>query len=121
MRLNPHLQFDGQCEAAFRFYAGCLYGEITFMMRYGETPEGDKVPPEWRDKIIHATVVIGDYMLQGADVPADSYQKPQGFTVNLNLQDPTKAKRIFHALAEDGTVKMEVTGNVLDARFRNAH
>jgi hypothetical protein len=21
MRLNPHLQFDGQCEAAFKFYA----------------------------------------------------------------------------------------------------
>ena len=22
MRLNPHLQFDGQCEAAFKFYEG---------------------------------------------------------------------------------------------------
>ena len=107
MRLNPHLQFDGQCEAAFKFYETCFGGKVTFLMKYGETPEGDKVQPEWRNKIIHATLVMGDYMLQGADVPADSYQKPQCFSVNLNLQDATKAERIFHALAGNGTVKME--------------
>ena len=107
MRLNPHLQFEGRCEAAFKFYETCLGGKITFMIRYAETPAGDKVPPEWRDKVIHATIAVGDYMLQGADVPPGYYQKPQGFSVNLNLLDLAKAERVFNALAENGTVKMK--------------
>ena len=107
MRLNPHLQFEGRCEAAFKFYETCLGGKITFMIRYAETPSGDKVPPEWRDKVIHATIAVGDYMLQGADVPPGQYQKPQGFSVNLNLLDLAKAERVFNALAENGTVKMK--------------
>jgi hypothetical protein len=34
MRLNPHLQFDGQCEAAFKLYEQCLGGKIVMMMTY---------------------------------------------------------------------------------------
>jgi uncharacterized glyoxalase superfamily protein PhnB len=26
MQLNPHLAFNGQCEAAFKFYEKCLGG-----------------------------------------------------------------------------------------------
>jgi PhnB protein len=107
MRLNPHLQFEGRCEAAFKFYETCLGGKITFMMRYAETPAGDKVLPEWRDKVIHATIAVGEYVLQGADVPPEQYQKPQGFSVNLNLPDLAKAEGIFNALAQNGTVKMK--------------
>jgi PhnB protein len=107
MRLNPHLQFEGRCEEAFKFYETCLGGKITFMMRYAETPAGDQVLPEWRDKVIHATIAVGDYMLQGADAPPEQYQKPQGFSVNLNLPDLAKAEGVFNALAENGTVKMK--------------
>jgi PhnB protein len=106
MRLNPHLHFDGHCETAFKYYETCLGGKITFMMRYAETPAGDKVQPEWRNKIIHATIVVDDYMLQGADVPVDQYRKPQGFSVTLHLEDLAKAERIFNALAEGGEVMM---------------
>lgn len=31
MRLNPHLRFNGDCEAAFKFYEKCLGGKITFI------------------------------------------------------------------------------------------
>jgi PhnB protein len=108
MRLNLHLQFAGQCEAAFKFYETCLAGKITFMMRYAETPAANDVQPEWRDKIIHATIVVGNYMLQGSDVPPDQFQKPQGFSVNLNVDDLARAERIFTALAENGTVKVKL-------------
>jgi PhnB protein len=33
MQLNPHLNFDGECEAAFKFYEQVLGGKITFSMR----------------------------------------------------------------------------------------
>jgi len=79
------------------------------MMRYAEAPLGESVEPAgWRDKIYHVTLVVGDYMLQGADVPPESYQTPQGFSLNLELQDVEKGERIFKALAQNGTVKMQL-------------
>ena len=32
MQFNPYLNFDGQCDAAFKFYAQVLGGKITFQM-----------------------------------------------------------------------------------------
>src|SRR5437868_11541643 len=102
MRLIPYLQFDGQCEAAFKLYETCLDGKITFMTRYAEAPGGHKPQPAgWGERIYHVTLVMGDYMLQGADVPSESYERPQGFSLNLELQDaargehlqPTRAQR----------------------------
>ena len=31
MQLNPYLHFNGQCEAAFKFYEQCLGGKIEAM------------------------------------------------------------------------------------------
>ena len=63
MRLNPYLVFNGQCEAAFKFYAQCLGGKIEAMFTHGETPAAQHVPPEWQSKIMHAHLVIGDHAL----------------------------------------------------------
>jgi len=49
MKLNPHLTFNGQCEAAFRFYEKCLGGEIGLMMTYGESPVAGQMTPDWRE------------------------------------------------------------------------
>jgi len=56
MQLNAHLTFNGQCEAAFRFYEKCLGGKIVLMMMYGDSPMAGQTPPAWRKKIIHATL-----------------------------------------------------------------
>ena len=48
MKLNPHLTFNGECEAAFRFYEKCLGGTIGMMMTYGESPVDEQMAPGWR-------------------------------------------------------------------------
>ena|ERR1700733_2466616 len=63
MRLNPHLQFDGQCESAFKFYEQCLGGRIVVMMTYGESPGGEQMQAEWRKRILHTTLSVGNYLL----------------------------------------------------------
>lgn len=117
MRLNPHLQFDGQCESAFRFYEQCLGGRIVVMLTYGEFPTGKQMQKEWRRKILHTTLAVGNYLLQGADVPPESYQKPQGFSVMLNVEDATEAERIFNGLLQKGTVQMELQETFWAVRF----
>ena len=117
MRLNPHLQFDGQCESAFRFYEQCLGGRIVVMMTYGETPVGDQMQEGWRNKILHTTLAVGSYLLQGGDVPPNSYQKPQGFSVMLNIEDATEAERIFNGLSHNGAVRMSLQETFWAKRF----
>jgi len=108
MRLNPQLAFNGQCEAAFRFYERCLGGKIAFLLTWGNSPMADQAPAEWRDKICHATLTVGDNVLAGSDPAPGQYEQPKGFSMLLGLKDPSDAERIFHALAENGTVQMPI-------------
>lgn len=117
MQLNPYLFFDGQCEAAFKFYEKCLGGKITAMLVHEGTPAAEHVPPEWRNKIMHARLVLGDQVLMGSDVPPDHRQKPQGFSVTLGVDKPGDAERIFHALAEGGKVTMPIEETFWAHRF----
>ena len=74
MQLNPYLSFNGQCEAAFKFYQQCLGGEIVAMMTYAGSPMAEQTPPEWHNKILHARLVVGDKVLMGSDAPPDRYE-----------------------------------------------
>lgn len=117
MRLNPYLTFNGQCEAAFKFYERCLHGKIVMMMTYGDSPMAGQTPPDWHTKIVHATFAWGEHVLQGADALPESYHKPQGFSVLLNLDSPEQADSIFHALAEEGTVQIPLQESFWASRF----
>lgn len=117
MRLNPHLQFNGQCEAAFRFYEKSLGGKISFMMTYGESPMAEQTPSDWQKKIIHATFAVGDQVLAGADAWAEHYRKPQGFSVTLEVDTAAEAERIFKALAQNGMVQMPIQETFWAQRF----
>src|SRR5712692_6894408 len=105
MRLNPYLTFNGHCEVAFNFYEKCLGGKA-MIMRYGDTPMAKEVPAEWHNKILHTTLAVGNYMLQGADVLPDQYERPQGFSVMLNISSAEDAERIFKTLSENGSAKI---------------
>jgi PhnB protein len=117
MQLNPHLAFDGQCEAAFRFYEQCLGGKIGFLMTYGDSPLAEQVASDWGNKIVHATLALGDQRLTGADEPAEWYRKPQGFSVLLSVEAAPEAERIFEALAKNGTVRMPLQETFWALRF----
>jgi PhnB protein len=117
MELNPYLFFNGQCEAAFKFYAKVLGGDIIMMMSHEGTPAAGQVPPEWQGKIIHARMKVGDKTLMGSDAPPGNQETMQGFSVTLGVADPAEAERIFHALAENGTVRMPIGETFWAVRF----
>jgi len=106
MQLNPYLFFNGQCEAAFKFYAQVLGGKIDGMLTHAGTPAEQQVPAEWRDKIMHARLIVGDQVLMASDAPPDHYEKPTGFSVSIQIKDKAEAEHIFKALAEGGKVQM---------------
>jgi PhnB protein len=117
MKLNPYLIFNGECEAAFKFYEHCLGGKIDAMMPHAGTPAEEHVPAAWRDKILHASMTIDGEVLMASDAPPDQYQKPQGFSVTLHIKDPAEAERVFDALAEGGTIQMLLEQTFWATRF----
>ena len=117
MQLNPYLLFNGQCETAFKFYEQCLGGKTVFKMTYGDSPMSDKTPSAWRGKILHATMMVEDQVLNGADAPPDRYDVSKGFSVILGIKEPEEAERIFNTLAEKGTVDMPLQQTFWAERF----
>jgi PhnB protein len=117
MRINPYLHFNGKCEAAFKFYEQVLGGKIEGVFRYQGTPAAEQVPAEWRNKIMHAALMIGDQVLMGSDSPPQFQEEPKGFAVSIQVEEPVEAERIFQALAEGGTVRMPIQETFWAARF----
>jgi PhnB protein len=117
MQVNPYLLFNGQCEAAFKFYEKCLSGKIDAMLTHASMPAEQQVASEWKDKILHARMTVGQEALMGSDVPPDRYERPAGFSVSIQVKEPEEAERIFHALAENGTVHLPIGPTFWSVRF----
>ena len=117
MQLSPYLLFKGDCEAAFKFYERVLGGKITAMMPHAGTPAESQTPPEWRDKILHARMVVGDQVLMASDAPPGRQQEAGGFSLSISVTEPAEADRIFHALSEKGKVSMPIQETFWAHRF----
>ena len=119
MKWNPYLNFNGNCQEAFKYYERVLGGKIVMMMTHADMPAEDQsqTPPGWRNLIMHARLVFGDQVLMGSDAPPDRFQKPQGFYVAIQSDDPKEAERVFAALADDGNVQMPLQQTFWALRF----
>ncbi len=106
MQVNPYLMFNGNCAEALKFYEQALGAKIEFSMPFEGSPACDTVPAEWAQKILHATLLIGDTKVMASDAPPGHYQAPQGISVSLSLQDAAKGEEVFSALSENGQVQM---------------
>jgi PhnB protein len=104
--LNPYLFYNGNCEAAFKFYEKTLGGKIELLLRNTDAPADMPAPPERKNQVMHARIAIGDQVLMASDAPPEHFHKPQGFSISLTVADPADAERKFNALADGGTVTM---------------
>jgi len=117
MQINSYLNFNGECEAAFKFYEKVLGGKIEMMMAFAGSPMEKDVPAGWENKIVHARMTVGNNVLMGSDGASNHYTKPGGFAVNVNVDDPAEAERIYKALSEKGTVHMPLGQTFWAKRF----
>jgi PhnB protein len=106
MQLQPYLVFEGRCEEAIELYKKVLGAKVEMLMRFKEAPEGPPPAPANRDKIMHASLKIGEATVMASDGRMQGKPAFQGFALSLDLKTRQEAERVFNALAEGGQVQM---------------
>jgi PhnB protein len=106
VKLNPYLNFNGECAAALKFYEEALDGKVAFSMTWGEMPGAEQLPAETHKLIMHATLNVGDDTVMCADSPPGQYKKPTGMNVSIHVKDVPEGEHIFNTLSEGGNVTM---------------
>src|SRR3954469_24371593 len=120
MRMEPYLFFDGRCEEAIEFYKANLGAEVQMMMRFKDSPQppqgGDcgNVPA---DKIMHATLRIGDAVVMASDGHCNGQPKFDGFSLSFSARNDAEAQRVFNSLATGGKVNMPLTKTFFSSSF----
>ena len=111
MQVQAYLHaFDGRCEEAIAFYKQALGAEVIMLMRFKDNPEPP--PPGTmaagtEDKVMHASLRIGDAVVMMSDGRCDGSPVGfQGFSLSLNPTDVAEGERLFAALANGGQVQM---------------
>jgi PhnB protein len=119
MTPTPHiyLSFNGDCEAAFRFYEQRLGATRGGVFPYANSPMAGAAPPGWETKIMHGSITLGGITIAGADPPPGQYERPQGFRIFLEPDDPADAERLFQTLAENAKVEMPLQETFWSVRF----
>lgn len=108
--INPYINFKGNTEEAFTFYKSIFGGEFITILRFKDTPEAEKLPPEEFEKIMHIALPIGNgNILMGTDM-LDTAGRTLAVGNNVQLSITTtsheETNKTFNGLAEGGTITM---------------
>lgn len=117
MQLNPYLQFNGQCQEAFRFYERTLGAKIESILTPEGTPAEAQLPPEARKSVLHGRISFNGQTVMASDCPPERYAAPQGFSLNLGYRETEEAERVFRALAEGGQIQAPLQETFFARRF----
>ena len=117
MQVQPYLFFDGRCEEAIEFYRGALGAEVTMLLRFKDSPEPSQCPPGAENKVMHASIRIGDTTLMASDGRCEGKPSFQGFSLSLSVPNEVEAERLFASVADGGQVQMPLTKTFFSPRF----
>ena len=114
MKLDVYVNFRGTCEEAFRLYEQHLGGQMNGIVRHGDMPNPN-IPPDWKEKILHARIEIGGTVLMGADIPTAEPMRSAYLT--LTFEREADAERVYALLTDGGEVFMKMEKTPFANRF----
>ena len=119
-KIENYLFFDGRCEEAIEFYRRTLGAEVLMMMRYKDSPQPPQpgmTPPGSENKIMHATLKIGETTMMASDGHCQGKPNFQGFSLSIPAPNEAEAERLFAALADGGQVQMPLAKTFFSPSF----
>jgi len=120
MLIQPYLMYNGRCEEAIDFYCRALGAKVQMLMRYSEAPEPPppgSMPAGSENKVMHASLQIGESPVSMSDGHCSGQSAFEGFTLSITVPTVAEADRVFAALADGGQVRMPLTKTFFSPRF----
>ena len=117
MLVQPYLTLDGRCDEAIEFYQRALGAKVTMLMRFKDSPDPGSCPPGSENKVMHASLQIGDSTVLASDGRCQGRPSFEGFSLSLTASDEAEAERLFAGLADGGQVQMPLAKTFFAARF----
>jgi PhnB protein len=117
LAVQPYLFFEGRCEEAIEFYRQALGAEVTRLMRFKDSPDPAMCAPGSENKVMHATIRVGETSIMVSDGRCTGKPSFQGFALSIAVTDAAVADRMFAALLEGGEAQMQLTKTFFSPRF----
>jgi PhnB protein len=114
---TPYLFFRGDAAEAIALYEQALGAKVEVVQHFREVP-GEEIPPEWAERVMHATLRLGETRIMLSDLPPD--QSPSSgcrVEISLEFDDGEEMSRCFQALSAGGRVRSEVADVFWGGKF----
>jgi PhnB protein len=115
--IQPYLIFNGRCEEAVEFYRQALGAEIIMLVRFKDAPDPSMCTPGSENKVMHATLRIGETIILASDGRCTGQMSFAGFSLSLAVKTTEDADSFFAVLAVGGQVQMPLTKTFFSPRF----
>jgi PhnB protein len=118
--VQAYLFFDGRCEEAIEFYRRALGAEVEMMMRFKDSPEPPKPgmhPPGSDNKVMHASLRIGETTINASDGRCTGKASFQGFALSITVSSEAEADRLFAALTDGGQIQVPLAKTFFSPLF----
>ncbi len=110
-RVTTYLNFLGQTEEAFAYYASVFHtepeGELTRMSDMGSGPDGPAITEAEQGLVAHmALPILAGHVLMGSDLlESMGHELRIGNNTTINLEPDTRSEtdRLYAALSEGGS------------------
>src|SRR6266508_3655501 len=93
--VQPYLSFEGRCEEALEYYRNSIGAEVTTLLRYKDSPDPGVSAPDSLDKVMHASLRIGETTIFASDGRCGGKPNFQGIWLALTTPDEADTQQLF--------------------------
>ena len=108
IKLNPYLNFDGNCEEAFNYYKNVFGVEFSYFSKMSDM-ENEAFPAEDKNLVMHVSLPLGNDVLMGSDVSTamkSRFKHGNNNYISLSPTSREEADRLFNELSDGGEIEM---------------
>jgi PhnB protein len=118
MQVEPYLSFEGRADEAIEFYKTALGAKVEMLMRFKDAPP-DACPsmPEGEDKVMHASLMIGNSRVMVSDGRMGGKAVFSGISLSIAVASDAEAQRVFAALGNGGQVCVPLSKTFFASSF----
>ena len=120
MKIETYLNYNGNCQEAFRFYEKHLGGKISFLMTYGEMPMPPGTPnphPGMEKSILHLSFDIAGTRIMACDQPPPHDKPIQGAWICIKPGSVAEVERIYQVLSDGAEIVMKLDQTFFAEKF----